>query len=130
MSRRVYLLGVGLVLVALGLVLTDALLWQPEASKANLRRIRPGMTLREVEAILGGPADRTYDIKRFPPHMREMYYRPGEKWTRGWAGTHGEAIVNFDEGDRVTSTCWDEVEDTDPDNPPSPLAKLRAWLDW
>jgi hypothetical protein len=129
MSRQVYLLGVGLVLVALAFVLTDALLWRREASRANLRRIRPGMTLREVEAILGGPADRTYDIRRFQEHMRDQY-RPNEKWTRGWAGTHGEAIVNFDEENRVSSTCWDEVEDTDPDNPPSPLAKLRVWLDW
>ena len=129
MSRWVYLMGVGLALLALAFVLTDALLWRPEASQANLRRIRQGMALREVEAILGGPADRTYDIRRFPQHMREEY-RPGEKWTRGWAGSRGEAIVNFDEGDRVTSTCWDEVEDTDPDPPPSPLARLRAWLAW
>jgi hypothetical protein len=130
MSRRVYLLGIALALVALGLVLTDALLWRPEATETNLRRIRPGMTLREVEAILGGPADRTYDIRRFPRHMREMYYRPGEKWTRGWAGSHGEAIVNFDDEDRVSSTCWDEVENTDPDSTPSPLARLRTWLGW
>src|SRR5260370_36465154 len=57
MSRRVYLLGVGLALVALALAFTDwALSLQPGVTEANAKRIRAGMTLAEVEALLGGPA--------------------------------------------------------------------------
>jgi hypothetical protein len=52
-SRGVYLLGVGLALVALAFALTDALLWRPGVTEANVRRIRPGMKRTEVEAVLG-----------------------------------------------------------------------------
>jgi hypothetical protein len=56
MSRRVYLLGIGLALVALALAVTDwALSLQPGVTEANVRRIRLGMTLEQVEAILGPP---------------------------------------------------------------------------
>ena len=55
MSRRVYLLGLGLALVALAFVVTDALLWEPGVTEANVKRIRPGMTLEQVERLLGGP---------------------------------------------------------------------------
>ena len=45
MPRGVYLLGVGLALVALAFVLTDALLWRPGITEAHVRLIREGMTL-------------------------------------------------------------------------------------
>jgi hypothetical protein len=127
MSRRVYLLGLGLSLVALAFALTDALLWRPGATEANVRRIRPGMTLREAEAILGGPADWDHDIKRFDPTIREEY-RPEERWIKGWNGQQGSAAVYLDEADRVTRAWWDENPDAE--LPPSPLARLRAWLGW
>jgi hypothetical protein len=57
MNRRVYLLGVGLALVALALAFTDwALSLRPGITEANVRRIRVGMTLGEVGALLGGRA--------------------------------------------------------------------------
>ena len=56
MSGRVYLLGVGVALVALALAFTDrALSLQPGVTEANAKRIRLGMTLQEVEALLGSP---------------------------------------------------------------------------
>ena len=56
MSRRVYLLGVGLALVALALAFTDwALSLRPGVTEVNVRRVKPGMTLAEVEAVLGPP---------------------------------------------------------------------------
>ena len=54
MSRRVFLLGVAIAMVALVFAATDAaLVPAPGVTEANVRRIKPGMTLREVEAILG-----------------------------------------------------------------------------
>jgi hypothetical protein len=45
MSRGVFLLGVGVALVALGLAVTDwALSLLPGVTEANTRRIRVGMT--------------------------------------------------------------------------------------
>ena len=46
----------GIVLIALALLLTDRLLWTPGVTEDNVRRIRPGMTLAEVEALLACPA--------------------------------------------------------------------------
>ena len=54
MSRRALLWLAGVTLVALALLLTDRLLWQPGLTEDNVRRLRPGMTLAEVEALLGG----------------------------------------------------------------------------
>jgi hypothetical protein len=54
MSRQVYLLGVGMVLVAGALLAADAALGpRPGVTAANVRRIREGMTLEQVEGILG-----------------------------------------------------------------------------
>src|SRR5262249_61460637 len=53
MSRRVYLLGVGLALLALALAVTDwAFGLPPEVTEAKVRRVRPGMNVQEVEALL------------------------------------------------------------------------------
>jgi len=43
------------VLLALGV--TEGLLWRPGVTDANLRCLQLGMTLAEVEGILGRPAD-------------------------------------------------------------------------
>jgi hypothetical protein len=51
-----------LVLVVVALLLTDWLLWEPGLTEDNVRRIRPGMTLAEVEALLGGPAADTFEM--------------------------------------------------------------------
>src|SRR5262249_27201934 len=62
MPRRVYLLGVGLALVALALAFTDwALSLQPGVTERNVRRIRVGMTVAEVAARLGGPGAPIWD---------------------------------------------------------------------
>jgi hypothetical protein len=56
MSKRVFLLGLGLTLVALALAVTDWLLTPPPTpgvTEANVKRLRLGMTLEEVESMLG-----------------------------------------------------------------------------
>jgi hypothetical protein len=88
MSRGVYLLGVGMALVALAFVVTDALLWEPGVTEANVRRIRVGMTMAEVEALLGGPPKVTANRNDFAGDrvtlMLECY----------WWGKTGTALVS------------------------------------
>src|SRR5215470_17396217 len=82
MSRRVYLLGVGLALVALALAVADwALSLQPGVTEANVRRIRQGMTVPEVEALLGGPG--------------RLAIFPDDKVGYIWEADSGRAIVEL-----------------------------------
>ena len=55
MSRRALLWLAGLALVVAALLLTDRLLWRPGLTEGNVRRLRPGMTLAEVEAPAEAP---------------------------------------------------------------------------
>jgi hypothetical protein len=115
MSRRVYLLGVGLALLALVFLLTDALLWGPPVTEADARRIRPGMTLREVEAILGRPADVAARGTEVGMMARFWHHVPT-----------GVVIVRFGPDRRVIRGGCLYVATPRP----TPLARLRAWLDW
>ena len=62
MARRAYLWLAGMALVAIALLLTDRLLWEPGLTEDNVRRIKPGMTLAEVEELLGGHATDTFEM--------------------------------------------------------------------
>jgi hypothetical protein len=116
MSRRVYLLGVGLALVALALAFTDwALSLQPGVTEANSRRIRAGMSLAEVESLLGRPAG-----------WAQRTDRCGGDWLRKWGCPRGEVIVLSSPDDRVMRAAFHP----NPAGLPSPLARLRAWLGW
>ena len=61
----------GLTLLALALLLTDRLLWRPGLTEENARRIKPGMPLAEAEALLGGPATVTVDMRPAAPDVFE-----------------------------------------------------------
>jgi hypothetical protein len=117
MPRRVYLLGVGSVLVALAFLLTNDLLWEPGVTEANSRRIRPGMTLTEARAILG---ERGISLGtqvgggRFGP----------ESWV--WFGTEGIVMADCDFAGRVERAGWAPITR----RRLVPLARLRAWLSW
>jgi hypothetical protein len=64
-SRRVYLLGVAVMLVGVAFRVTDRLVCPPGVTEANVGRVRPGMTLRQAAARLGRPGEfgvsRMYD---------------------------------------------------------------------
>jgi hypothetical protein len=116
MSRRVYLLGVGLALVALGLAFTDwALGLQPGVTEANVKRIKPGMTVAEAEALLGGAAK-----------TAQRADRCGDDWTRTWEGPAGGAHVLSSADGRVRYAAFS----SNPNGPQPLLARLRAWLGW
>ncbi|MCI0459976.1 MAG: hypothetical protein L0Z62_23745, partial [Gemmataceae bacterium] len=115
MSKRVYLLGVGLALVALAFLITDAATRPRQGpTEANLRRVRAGMTLAEVQAILGPQG--------------QVCYAPGASGSRGgvylWGGPGGTALVIVGRGGGVESAGFQRAA------VPSPLDRLRAWLGW
>jgi hypothetical protein len=71
---------------------------QDEVTVANAKRIRTGMTLRAVEAILGKTAD-----------DYEGSAEGAECW---WSGAGVDVIVVLDEGDKVTYVSVYRKEDT------------------
>jgi hypothetical protein len=110
MSGRVYLLG----LVALALAVMDAALGpRPRVTEENVRRIRPGMTMREVNALLG-------PIPSNAPHlcMNPMGY------TVILDDGAGTALLTFNLADTVSSVDFQPIRKA------TILVRLRAWLGW
>ena len=124
MSRRVYLLGVGLALVALGLAITDwALSLRPGVTEANCRKIRAGMTVTEVATRLGGPGAPIWDglavgsSPATPPSPPTGYL---------WCSDAGALLVWAGEDGRVQRASWMPSRQASP----GLLQRLRAWLGW
>src|SRR5262245_644263 len=134
MSRRVYLLGVGLALVALALALTDWVLsLQPGVTEANVKRIKDGMTLDQVEAILGGPGSPGHRPPCKGPQDFVGYGKDGGDyhWDYHWIGASGYASVTFVSPWGVPECCR-RVEHARFVRPASrsPFQRLQDWLDW
>jgi hypothetical protein len=124
----VYLLGLGLALVALALAFSDwALSLRPGVTEANARRVRPGMTLAEVETLMGGRADYgIWPLLNWEPH-KELPRQPQAREAREvWEGSGGRVSVMFDEHNRVTESRFDRHYYSTA----NPLDRLRAWLGW
>jgi hypothetical protein len=96
-------------------LLTDALLWRPGLTESNVRRIRPGMPLAEVEALLGGPAAEAVEMPADYPAYR---------WQREWREDGASVVVQFFEDGTVMAAAGGRAA------PPGPLTRLRAWLGW
>ncbi|MCI0457274.1 MAG: hypothetical protein L0Z62_09875 [Gemmataceae bacterium] len=97
MSRQVYLLGVGLILVAVVFLITDYVLGpRPGVTVANFRRIQVGMTFEEVTDRLGPPTGFFG-----PPNGHLRGGREHREWWRNrvWIGIH------FDEGRVCSKQC-------------------------
>jgi hypothetical protein len=125
MPRRVYLLGVGLAVVALALAFTDwALSLRLGVTEVNARRIRGGMTLAEVEAIFGRPSNNhpgSVEVSLGPEPRRYRYFH--------WVGDEVRVSVIADEaGGAVLFSCSYRFRGAPPS--PGPLARLRAWRGW
>jgi hypothetical protein len=133
MSRQVCLLGVGMAIIAGAFALTDRLRSpEPGEPVRNLRRIREGMTLREVESLFGGPAhkqDRGDGCKRAPmitpdkpwvcaTGIRTFRTAEGAEgrgggpidWTYKWHPTYG-AVLRTREGRRGKTEVLFDAED-------------------
>jgi hypothetical protein len=132
MSRQVYLLGLGLVLVAGAFLVTDSLVGrQPGVTEANVRRVRPGMTFSQVEGILG---EWTEELQFYPPAICLVVRRnpspPAfEVWK--WRGEDGVAEVRFAPSGRVLSASFEKTaQEASGPKPDGPLDRLRSWLGW
>jgi hypothetical protein len=100
------------------------LLWPRTAiTRENAEKIRPGMTLAEVEAILGGPAR---DESTGPPasdlsEALEAYDRPGRL---KWQSDHVVMWLNLDAAGNVGQVSTVPVRRADE----STLDRFRRWL--
>src|SRR5262245_33666485 len=100
MQRRALLWLAGVALVALALLLTDRLLWQPGLTEDNVCRLRPGMTLAEVEAPPEAPPGakrrpsgrKIRDRSRCPFPVAHASPRTGRRTEAGVSSVVGNAI--------------------------------------
>jgi hypothetical protein len=106
MRRRRLLLGAG-VLALLGLVAVSALIrlqpFWPEVSRANYDRIQTGMTLDQVEFLLGGPPGDYGAWGRSGHYVAPRVAQLDDKgqitgWAYRWAGRPQVLTVYFDGG--------------------------------
>jgi hypothetical protein len=86
----------GAPLVVRDLLLTDWLLWRAGLTEGNVRRIRPGMSLVQVEALPGGPAAETVDM---PADF------PAYRWRRTWRDGAAAVDVQFRVDGRVMAAA-------------------------
>jgi hypothetical protein len=106
--RQVY---VGLAVVALLVLGAFLALVAPgrcPVTRSACERIERGMTVGQVEMILGGPPG---DYRTFPPHDVHLNFSitTGSSLPpRRWQGDEGEAVVYFNRAGRVRSSSFDE----------------------
>jgi hypothetical protein len=95
---------------------------RPGITRQNAARIQDGMTIAEVEALLGGPAGDYQTPGR--PHTTYMYHyaHPVGSVEKKWIGDEGLAIVAFDSEGRVVVHLYIDAADY------SMHARLRRWI--
>jgi hypothetical protein len=124
MSRGVFLLGVGIAVVALAFVVTDWMIGPtPGVTEANARRIKPGMTMSQVEAILGGPGG------WYSSYSNGREYNSIYRWNGPGVAVEVDFACQFPSGqfpfgrpEVVAAVCFQRTAG------PTPLARLRSWL--
>jgi hypothetical protein len=127
--------------VALGLlavvVLTSP---RPGVTQENYRRITYGMTLAEVQGLLGGEGEEVEPMSntcvRPPLGMMRAIWAAGEEpkgsntFVRTWRGDGLTVYVSF-QGGRVTQRAWMKDGQGESEVPPEPFpARLRRLLPW
>jgi hypothetical protein len=106
---------------ALSLLLMGALLplvLHRESPEAKLARVRQGMSLAEVEAVFGRPADSTVCFDH-PPSEGAHQTRA----VRSWRDARWLASVTFDENDRVQNKVLEESLEG-----PASITDVLKWL--
>ena len=125
MSRLTYLLGVGIVLVALAFLLSDHVLYSSRRIRlCDAQRIRLGMTLAEVEALFGRRADQVGGINLDCHHT----WMGIDNTAIVWVGFHDEVYEVL----VVSSADWRKLLYLRPPREPvddRPLTKLSDLLE-
>jgi hypothetical protein len=129
MSGRVYLLGVGTLLVAGALLMTDC--WfsrRPGITWANFQRIQRGMSYERVMELLGGPGGDYLTgpgSVAGPPVVVDFLDDEEPGWrTWMWMGDGGLIRVTFTQDNEVASKAFAPVSSSAPNT----FSRLRAWL--
>jgi len=113
---------VGLALVALAFLMTDALLWEPGVTEANVRHIRIGMTRDQVRAIMGREPDNAPRCFQWEGCFRPYLY---------WQGEYGRVELGDEEDGRVIEVNWIPTAGRNAGQSKGGLLhSLRAWLGW
>ena len=117
MPRLVYLTGVAIALIATAFLITDAAMWRPGPTEANVRRIRAGMTLKQVRAILGRPG-------------KGQFFGSGPQALLWWEGPAGVAFVSIRTRGRAEPAEGAGVIPAAffPSNEPGIFDRARSWL--
>jgi hypothetical protein len=127
----VYWLGVGVVLVAAAFLLTDALLWTPGVTKANLRRLRPGMTVGQVEALLGKPDSARRASWVIPLDRGYELIASGEEVRLDWLDDKGGGVsLVFCAARLVGGVQRIGFHFPQDEGDAALLSRLRSWLGW
>jgi hypothetical protein len=137
MSRRVFLLGVALAVVALALAGTDRVLrppLRPGVTERNVQRLREWMTFEEVEAILGplpgGPNAPASTIPREELVKMFREHDAGDRLLYAFSvtipGEGGDAVLRFNDFGRFERVEWQRA----PARTTGLIDRLRAWLGW
>ncbi len=139
-------LGVGVCVVVLALGITEWLLIPPGeppgVTESNVRRLRRGMTLEEVEAVLGVfegsiaiPAPQGASQLTDREGLRALLNDPerrkdivGDKTWLVRPAKGGSAAIQFGENGRLRRAEW--WPGGQRQEPTSLLDRLRSWLGW
>jgi hypothetical protein len=99
MPKLVYLSALALLLLAGTFLLTDRLVRPPGVTEANTKLIKPGMTARWVQHLLGPHGQIGDDNLFLDPNTVSVGYR--------WFGADGNVMVWFGPSGLVTSAQWE-----------------------
>jgi hypothetical protein len=103
-------------ILAVGIIAVLALLVslpEPDIAKATLDQIRPGMTMEEVQAVVG-----------MPPTIEVGARRIGTTSYVSWRNPDGSGLeIVVDEVDGVLEQRWHDSAETIGD-------KVRRWVRW
>jgi hypothetical protein len=146
MARSVFLLGLGIAAVGVAFGLLDLVIGPtPGVTEANVRRLRAGMSIEDVEAILGdsspwltygGRVDRV-KLKELcdPPPCVDV---PRDRVAATKEGDEGSAVVFLSTAGRVRWAEWHPYAAGPGYVPfrirgatcPTFLSRLRSWAGW
>ena len=105
-NKRVFLFRkIELCVMCFSVILSSCSENQSGITKGNYRKIRLGMTKKQVEGILGQPANGSIDPSERTPRLKP---KQGNfpKWESLWFGETGTVIIHFDADDKVINKIF------------------------